>query len=279
MKECIIDGLIDTLKLMPYLLVTFLLLEFIEHKLTNKNKKVLSKNQKYGPFFGGLFGAIPQCGFSSMAANLFSARVITLGTLIAVFLSTSDEMIPIMLSEKVNIFLLLRIVLFKVFIGIIIGFIIDLFYQKNKSNNDVIKDICEHDHCGCDHDNIFISSIKHTIKISLFILCINLFINIIIYKIGEESLLKLLLHKNILSYFLSSLVGLIPNCAGSVLITELFVTRLISMGSLLSGLLTGSGLGILLLFRTNKNLKENVKVVFIIYVVGVVVGLLVDLIM
>ena len=126
MMDCIMDGLIDTLKLLPYLLVTFLVLEFIEHKLSKKNQKVLEKNKKLGPLLGGLLGALPQCGFSSMAANLFSARVITMGTLIAVFLSTSDEMLPIMLSEKTDIKLLLGIVGFKVIVGIIIGFIIDL---------------------------------------------------------------------------------------------------------------------------------------------------------
>ena len=279
MKECLIDCLIDTLKLLPYLFITFLVLELIEHKFSNKNQKILLKNKKYGPIIGGVLGALPQCGFSSMASNLFSARVITMGTLIAIFLSTSDEMLPIMISEKTNITVLLRIIAFKVVIGIIIGFIVDLLYRKKQESEKIkIKDACEHEQCNCEKHGIIISSIIHTLKIGLFILIANLLISIIIYKIGEDKVSTLLLHKNILTYFLSSLIGLIPNCAGSVIITELYLSNLISVGTLLAGLLTGSGLGILLLFKTNNNLKENISVTAIIYFVGVVLGIIVDLI-
>ena len=278
MQDCLLDGLLDTLKLLPYLLVTFLLLEFIEHKLSKKNQKALTNNKKYGPFLGGVLGALPQCGFSSMAANLFSARVITMGTLIAVFLSTSDEMLPIMISERVDIITVVKIVGFKVFVGILIGFIVDLIYRKSLTKKEDISSICEHDHCDCDHDGIIISSIKHTIKIGLFILIANLLINIIIFKVGEDNVSNLLLHGNIITYFLSSLVGLIPNCAGSVIITELYLANMITVGTMISGLLTGSGLGILLLFKTNKNLKENITVLSIIYFVGVTIGIIVDLV-
>ncbi|MBR5662519.1 MAG: arsenic efflux protein [Bacilli bacterium] len=278
MKDCLMDGLLDTVKLLPYLLITFLLLEFIEHKLSKKNQKVLSNNKKYGPFVGGIFGALPQCGFSSMAANLFSARVITMGTLIAVFLSTSDEMLPIMLSEKCSPILLFKIIGFKVLIGITIGFIIDLIYRKNNSSkNEEIKELCEHDHCGCEHDGIILSSIKHTLKIGFFILVVNLIINLIIFKVGENNLSNLLHHKNILSYFIACLIGLIPNCAGSVIITEVYLAKFITVGTMIGGLLTGSGLGILLLFKTNKNLKENLSILSIIYFTGVIIGFLIDL--
>ncbi len=279
MKEVILDALIDTLKLLPYLLITFIVLEYIEHKFSKKNKDILAKNKKYGPILGGLLGALPQCGFSSIAANLFSARVITMGTLITVFLSTSDEMLPIMISEKANILIILRIILFKLIIGIIIGFIIDLVFRKKQlKQKETIKDMCEHDHCSCDHDGIFISSLKHTIKIALFILIANLVIGFIIFKVGEDNVSNILLHKNIFVYFLSSLIGLIPNCAGSVIITELYLSKMISIGTMLAGLLTGSGIGILLLFKTNKNLKENLLILSIIYITGVFFGLIVDLI-
>ena len=278
MKYILLDALLDSLKLLPYLFITFIILEFIEHKLTKKNKKILSKTKRSGPFIGGLLGALPQCGFSSMAASLFSSRVITIGTLIAVFLSTSDEMLPIMISEKANILLVLKIVGFKIIVGMIIGFIIDLIYKNKKEEKEHIHDLCEHDHCDCEHDGIFLSSLKHTIKIALFILIANLLIGLIIFKVGEDNLSNLLLHKNILTYFLSSLIGLIPNCAGSVIITELYLSNFISIGTLLAGLLTGSGLGILLLFKTNKNLKENIMVLSIIYFVGVIVGIIVDVI-
>ena len=278
MVDCLLDGLIDTLKLLPYLLVTFLLLEFIEHKFTKKNKEILSKNKKYGPVVGGLLGALPQCGFGSMAANLFSARVITMGTLIAVFLSTSDEMLPIMISERADILVLIKILSFKVIVGIITGYVIDFIYRKKIEEKEEIKELCEHDHCSCEHDGIIISSIKHTLKIGIFILIANLLINIIIFKVGEENVSNILLHGNVLTYFLSSLVGLIPNCAGSVIITELYLSNMISVGTMLAGLLTGSGLGILLLFRTNKNLKENIIILSIIYFVGVILGIIVDLV-
>ena len=250
MKDCLLDGIIDTLKLLPYLFITFLLLEFIEHKLSKKNQKVLTDNKKYGP----------------------------LGTLIAVFLSTSDEMLPIMISEKVDVLVLIKILGFKVLVGILVGFIVDLIYRHELTKKEAISDICEHDHCDCEHDGIIISSIKHTLKIGLFILIANLLINIIIFKVGEDNVSNLLLHGNMLTYFVSSLVGLIPNCAGSVIITELYLANMITVGTMLAGLLTGSGLGILLLFKTNKSLKENLTVLFIIYFVGVIIGTIVDLV-
>ena len=276
MIDVLVDGLIDTLKLLPYLLITFLVLELLEHKLNKKNQKLLIKNQKYGPLVGGVLGALPQCGFSTMASNLFSARVITMGTLIAVFLSTSDEMLPIMISEKTDIKILLGIILFKVIIGIIIGFIIDLIYRKKEYSKE-IHDLCEHEHCHCKEKNIFLSSIVHTLKTALFVLIANLLIGIIIYKVGEDNVSNLLLNKNILTYFISSLIGLIPNCAGSVIITELYLSNLITIGTLLAGLLTGSGLGILLLFKTNKNLKENILILSTIYFIGIIIGIIVDL--
>ena len=279
MLNCIKDGLIDTLKLIPYLLITFILLEFIEHKFSKKNQKILSNNKKYGTAIGGLLGALPQCGFSTMAANMFSAKIISMGTIIAVFLSTSDEMIPIMISEKTNTMILIKIITFKIVIGIIIGFIVDLIYREKQENKkDNIQELCEHDHCHCKHDGIIISSVKHTLKTGLFILIANIIINIIIFKIGEENVSSILLHGNVITYFISSLVGLIPNCAGSVIITEMYLSNMISVGTMLAGLLTGSGLGILLLFKTNKSLKENLIILSIIYFIGVCIGFLIDLI-
>ena len=279
MKDCLMDGLIDTLKLLPYLFITFIILELLEHKLSKKNEKVLSKNRKYGVPLGGLLGALPQCGFSVVGSNLFSSRVITTGTLVAIFLSTSDEMLPIMISEHADILVLLKIIALKVIIGIAVGILVDLFLKRKEEDvNSNITDMCHDENCHCDEDGIIISSIKHTIKIGLFILIANLLINLLIYKVGEDHLSDLLLEKNILTYFLASLIGLIPNCASSVIITELYLSDLISLGTLLSGLLTGCGLGLLILFKQNKNLKENLTILSIIYIVGVVIGILVDLV-
>ncbi|MBQ9024593.1 MAG: arsenic efflux protein [Bacilli bacterium] len=277
MLDIIMDSVLDTLKILPYLLITFILLEFIEHKLSHKNKDMLSKNKKYGVIVGSILGALPQCGFSSMAAGLFSSRVITIGAIVAVFLSTSDEMLPIMISEHTNILLLLKIIGFKVLVGIIIGTLVDLIF-KRKEEHEHIHEMCEEEHCECEKDGIILSSIKHTLKIGLFILIANLLIGFLIEKIGEDKISNILLSKNIFTYFLASLVGLIPNCASSVIMTELYLSKLITVGTLLSGLLTGSGLGILLLFKTNKNIKENLLVLSIIYFTGVIVGILVDLI-
>ena len=279
MLDCLLEGLLDTLKVLPYLFIAFLILEFIEHKLSKKNNRILTKNRKYGPIVGGILGAIPQCGFSTMAASLYSSRVITMGTVIAVFLSTSDEMLPIMISEQANIGVVLKIIGFKLIVGVIVGIIVDLIYRsKSVKITEHVHHMCEEEHCDCKHDGIFLSSLKHALKIGLFILIANLAINLIIYGLGEETVTSILMHKNILTYFLARLIGLIPNCASSVIITKLYLSNLITVGTLLSGLLTGSGIGILLLFKSNKNMKENLTILSIIYFVGVILGMVVDLI-
>ena len=279
MKECLKDALFDSIKLLPYLFITFIILELLEHKLTKKNERLLAKNKKYGPIIGSLLGSLPQCGFSTMAANLFSNKVITIGSLIAVFLSTSDEMIPIMLSEKVEITLLLKIVLFKVIVAIIVGIIIDLLFKNlNDKLHENIHDMCKNDHCSCDKEGIFYGSIKHTIKIFIFILIANILINITIFYIGEDHLSNILLNKNIYTYFIASLIGIIPNCASSIIISKLYLSNLITIGNLLAGLLPGSGIGLLLLFKTNKNIKENILILSIIYFIGVFLGIIIDII-
>lgn len=276
MMDFIMDALIDSIKLLPYLFVTFVVLELMEHKMSHKSEEVLKNNKKYGPILGGILGALPQCGFSVVASNLFSGRVITIGTLVAVYLSTSDEMLPIMISNKTDINVLLGIILFKIIIGIIVGVIVDLIIKSNDKEKH-IHEMCVEEHCSCDDHGILLSSIIHTLKIGFFILIANLLINLIIFKVGEDNLSNLMINKNIFTYFIASLVGLIPNCASSVIITELFLSKIITLGTLMSGLLTGSGLGILLLFKTNKNLKENISILSIVYFTGVIIGILVDL--
>ena len=279
MLDILMDAFLDTIKLLPFLLLTFIILEFLEHKFSKKSEKILIKNQKYDVLLGGLLGGLPQCGFSSMASSLFANKVITIGTLIAIFLSTSDEMIPIMISENADVTLLLKVVLFKIVIGIIAGYIIDFVYKNKKEKlNNKIHNMCEKEKCSCEKRGIIVSSIIHALKIGLFIFIVNFVLNTLITEIGEDNLGNLLLNKNIFTYFLSSLIGLIPNCASSVIITELYLSNLITIGTLLSGLLTGSGLGILLLFKTNKNLKENIIILSIIYFIGVFIGIIVDLI-
>ena len=277
MLDIILDGVIDTIKLFPYLLVVFIILEFLEKKLDKKNEKILKKNQKFGPIIGGILGGFPQCGFGTMAASLFSNHVITMGTVISIFLATSDEMAVIMFSKNVDLFLILKIIGFKVLVGILVGFIVDIFYRK-RNHTISIHEECDHEHCGCEKDGIFLAGLKHALKIGIFILIMNLLLNGILSFVGEESIQKLLTNKNLFTYFLSSIIGLIPNCFSSILLTELYLSQLISLGVLLSGLLTGSGVGILVLFRTNKNKRENISIVSIIYLIGVFIGILVDII-
>ena len=276
MKEIIIDTIKDNLKLLPFLFLTFLFLEYLEHRVSNKSKKKLEKSGRFGPFIGGLIGAFPQCGFGVAATNLYVARIITIGTLISVYLSTSDEMLPILLSEGTNIGVIIKLITLKVVIGIIWGIIIDfIFRTKIEKNN--IHDICEEDHCDCEH-GIFKSSIKHTLNIALFIFIISFILNIIMEYYGMEKLEHIFLNNNILGSFVSSLIGLIPNCGASVVITELYLNNLLSLGSAMAGLLTGSGVALLVLFKTNHNLKDNIKIVSLVYILGVISGIIIDLI-
>ena len=275
MLDCLLDALIDSLKILPYLLVTFLLLELIEHKL--KYKKLFSKKRRFMPVVGGLLGALPQCGFSAMAANLFSSHVITIGTVMAIFLATSDEMLPIMWGKQVEPGLIFKIIGFKVLIGIAVGLIVDFAFRKRAVKSDEIEHLCKDEHCHCEKNGIFVSSLIHTLKTFLFVLAANVLIGTLIYWVGEEQVANVLMGKNVFIYLLAALVGLIPNCAGSVIITELYLTGLISFGSMMAGLLTGSGIGWLLLVKNNKNRYENGFILAIIYMVGVLAGVLFDL--
>ena len=273
MKEIIIDTLIDSLKLIPFLLITFILIELIEHKINNK--KIITSSSKLGPLWGSLLGIFPQCGFGVAITNLYVTRIVTLGTLISVYLSTSDEMLPIMLSNKVEISIIIKILLIKIFIGMFSGFIIDLMLRKKEKIE--IKKLCEHEHCHCER-SIFLSSLKHTLNITIFIIIISFLLNLGFAYLGKETIEKLFLKNNIFSPFISGLIGLIPNCGASIAITELYLNNTISFGSTITGLLTGSGVAILILFKTNKNIKENFKILFTIYGIGVLSGIVINLI-
>ena len=275
MLEVIEEAVIDSVKLVPFLFITYLIMEYIEHKTGNKTKNIIKKSGKFGPFFGSLLGIFPQCGFSVSATNLYAGRVITLGTLIAVYLSTSDEMLPIFISEAVPAITIIKILFVKFIIGMIAGFIIDALiriFNKNEKQEEKIEDLCEKEHCHCDH-GIVKSALKHTLNIFVFILIITLLINIAIYFIGEERIADFIQINPILGPAITSLIGLIPNCAASVILTQLYLEKVISASALISGLLVGAGVGLAVLFKTNKGIKENIKVIAILYVIGVISGL------
>ena len=265
MKEVILDTIIDSLKLIPFLLVAFLIIELLEHKLNNKTKHIITKSKKVGPIIGSLLGVIPQCGFSVMATNLYITRIITLGTLISIYLS------------KVEISLILKILLIKIFFGIVYGLIIDKIINKKKKDKETNYELCDEEHCDCNH-SILLSAIKHTLHITLFIFIITLIINTIFTLLGDNYLSKILLNNSILSPFITSLIGLIPNCAASVILTELYLNSTISLGALIGGLLTSSGSSLLVLIKNNKNQKENLSIILLLYALGVLSGIIIELI-
>lgn len=280
MLDILLDTIIDSLKLLPFLFLTYLLMEYLEHKMSDKTKKIIKNAGKAGPLYGSILGAFPQCGFSVAASNLYCGRVITLGTLIAIYLSTSDEMLPILISEKVALSSILVILGIKVVIGIIIGFLIDLIFRSiNKKQNaeEEIGHLCENEKCDCEHDGILKSTIKHTLNILLFIFLISLAFHLIIHFIGEENISNIILNKPIIGPIIAGVVGLIPNCASSVIITQLYLKDLLSLGAMLSGLLVNGGVGLLILFRENKNLKQNLMITGMLYSSGVISGIIIEM--
>ena len=280
MLEILEHTIEDSVKLIPFLFLTYLLMEYIEHKTKEKTKETIKKSGKFGPLIGSLLGIIPQCGFSVSATNLYAARVITLGTLISVYLSTSDEMLPIFLSEGVAIDVILKILAIKLIIGMIAGFLIDLVINlknKGKVEEEKIIDLCEKEHCHCEH-GIFKSALKHTANIFIFIFIITFVINTAIHIIGEDNIAGFMLDRPILGPIISGIIGLIPNCASSVIITQMYLENIISVGTMISGLLVGAGVGLAVLFRTNKGIKENIRITVLLYSIGVISGIILELI-
>ena len=277
--EVVWHGFIDTLKLVLMLFLTYLLMEFIEHKASDKARNIMTKAGDFGPAIGGVFGAVPQCGFSAAAANLYTGRVITIGTLIAVFLATSDEMLPIMLAGNIKISKVLLIILYKTAVGMAMGFTIDLVFKmlKIKRRDINIDEICENDECHCERGIVF-SAVHHTLSVSLFIFAVTVLINAAMFFIGYESLSSSVLSLPVISHVICAIVGLIPNCASSVALTRLAMQGVISAGAMMSGLFAGAGVGLLVLFRMNRHVKENVIVVALLAGIGLVFGLLADLV-
>ena len=322
MLHIIEHSLLDTVKLVPFLFVTYLAMEYLEHKAGEKTTHLVRKAGKWGPLIGGVAGAMPQCGFSAAASNLYAGRVISLGTLIAIYLSTSDEMLPIMISERAPMILIVQVLAMKAGIGMVAGFLIDAVMRargmhhagehnhghehhhshvevSNHAHDDYhheahdhhhdnhhhevhehhhnedyhIHEICEHDHCNCEEDGVFLSAVKHTLQITLFVLLITFALNFVLHSGGEDILATLLLDKPIIGPVIAALVGFIPNCAASVVITRLFLEGVIGMGSMMAGLLVNAGVGLVVLFRVNHHKGENLKIAGLLYIIGVVVGI------
>lgn len=281
MLDALLDALIDSLKLLPFLFITYLLMELLENKAGEKSLKIIKRSGKFGPILGGLLGIVPQCGFSAAAANLYAGRIITIGSLIAIFLSTSDEMLPILISEAAPISIIIEILLIKLLIGILSGICIDFILRKRKQKEyeeNHIHDICQDEHCHCEEEGILKSSIKHTLHIFVYILIITLIINIAIYFIGEENIAHIATNIPVLGNLIASIMGLIPNCASSVILTQLYLQNILTFGCLISGLLVNSGIGMLVLFKVNKNKKENMAILGILFIIGLISGIIIDFI-
>ena len=278
-------SIIDSLKLVPFLFLTYLAMEYLEHKAGDKVVKLVHKAGKMGPLVGGIAGAAPQCGFSAAASNLYAGRIISMGTLIAIYLSTSDEMLPILISEKQPIDMIVKLLLTKVIIGVVAGFVIDFIFSKkghdhehshDHDEHEHIHEMCEHDHCQCEK-GIFRSAVSHTLQITFFILLITFALNLVLHLVGEDVLAQLILNRPVLGPVLAGIVGLIPNCASSVAITQLYLSGALSAGAMMSGLLVGAGVGLLVLFRVNRNKKENFTIIGLLYLIGVLSGIVIEL--
>ncbi len=311
-------SLSDTLYLIPFLFVTYLLMEWLEHRTSNKTQEAIRHAGAAGPIVGALLGVVPQCGFSAVAATLYAGRVITLGTLFAVFLSTSDEMLPVFIAEQVPLPTILTIMGAKLLVGILMGFIVDAIVRlARRDKQDLrIHELCEQDKCGCthgcetceqnpqavyehfedcahgcthehhahdhahDHDHgwkgIFLSALKHTVQVTVFIFLITIVLNAVIEVVGEGALGDFMQLNPLLSILAACLVGLIPNCAASVVIADLYIKGVLGAGAMFGGLLVAAGVGLLVLLRANRPWKQNIAIIVALYAMGVVWGFVVQ---
>ncbi len=284
--SALLDALEDTLKLIPFLLVTYILMEALERKTEDKSASLLAKSGPFGPVIGALVGVVPQCGFSAAASSLYAGGLISIGTLLSVFLSTSDEMLPIFISEQVAVPTIVRILLTKAVLGLVSGLLVDLVLYFTKWKNKVVRhrihDLCEMEHCGCEEEEggiggILKSALVHTVNINVFVFLITLVLTLLVEGIGEEAIASFLSGKEIAGVLLAGLIGLIPNCAASVMITQLYLEGMLGAGQMMTGLLVGAGVGLLVLFRTNSHPKENLKITALLYAIGVFWGLVMEL--
>lgn len=278
MADILLDTVLDSIKILPFLFFTYLLMEFLEHNTGNKARERIRHAGQFGPLWGGLLGIVPQCGFSTAAASLYAGRVITVGTLLAVFLSTSDEMLPIMISEAVPLPVMAKILAAKAVIAIISGMAVEFFYVKLLKRREEEMDIhvvCEEEHCRCE-DGILKSAVKHTVKILFYILLISLVLNLVIGIIGSDTLESLFVGVPVVGELVAALVGLVPNCASSVVITQLYLDGIISAGEMMSGLLVNAGVGILVLLRLNRDRKQNAGIIAALYGIGVFWGVVIE---
>ena len=265
---------LDSLQILPFLFLTYLLMEWLEHKAGERVEKAVAKAGKAGPLFGGTLGLFPQCGFSAVMAGLFAGGVVSVGTVLAVFLATSDEMIAVFLGEGISARVIFTVLGIKLAVAVLCGFVADIFFGTHHEHVH-IEEHCREEHCGCEN-GIWRSALHHALHVFFFILVINVALGAVLECMGTERLALLLGGVPVLSQCVVALVGLIPNCGTSVAIATLYAKGLLSAGAMLSGLLTGAGAGLLVLFKTNKKLRVNLLFVGALLLIGVLVGALLD---
>lgn len=282
--DSLLDGLKDGAWSLPVLFVAYLLMELLERSQKLNEEILHGYSHKAGPLLGGLLGVVPQCGISGAAATLFSTGSVTVGTMLAVFFATSDEMLPIMLSSvadgDIRLSSILLIVLGKAALGVALGYLADLLLTKYIRSQKNIHGFCEREHCACDEEegSVFVSALKHTLKIAVMLIAVNVILNFVLGVIGVERLSGSVLNRPFIGEILLALVGLIPNCSVSVVITESYLSGLIGLGGLFAGLLSNAGIGLLVLFRTNKNLKENLVITSTLYGLSAAAGIVITLV-
>ena len=286
--DILLDALIDTAKLLPLLFAAYLLLEYLEHRSSSKLANFLT-NGKFGVPGGAVLGCIPQCGMSVAVSHLFSAGAVGVGTLVAVFISCSDEAIPVLLADFSHLGAVVPLILSKVAFAVVAGYLFDLIFRKHKfggghHEHEHDCDECDkieeahHHHCGekCD-SNVFLSALKRSAQVVIFIFIVNIIMGLLVHFIGEDTIASFAQKNKLLQPLFAGLVGLIPNCAGSVILTELYINGSIGFGAVFAGLSVGSGLGYIALFKANKHIKENLIIVAYTYVLSVGVGTLIQL--
>ena len=277
--EVLTDTLLDCIKMLPFLLAAFFILELLEHYSGDKMNRALGKVGKAGPAVGALLGCIPQCGFSVVAANLYSGGVITMGTLLAVFLATSDEALLILMGHPGQGGSIFTILAVKVVIAVLAGYLIDLVFLPAKRKKKEMDQICTD--CGC-HDHrkgsVARAALNHTARIFLYLLVFTLILNLAIQVLGVERISSYLLGDSLFQPLIAGVIGMIPNCAASVILTELYLSGAISFASVISGLCTGAGIGLAVLFKMNRNKKENFKILGLLYAVSAAAGILLEIV-
>lgn len=272
MKEILVDALLDSLKTLPFLFGAYLLIEFLEHRASHKLTGALARLGPLGPVGGAALGCVPQCGFSVAAANFYAGRLISPGTLLAVFLATSDEALPILLSRPQALGILWRLLGVKLIAAAIAGLAVDALGSRFFRQGEPFHQLCQD--CGCEGEGMIRPALKHTGQIFLFMLLVNLGLNCAIQLVGEESISRLLLSGSVFQPLLAGLIGFIPNCAASVILMELYLSGSMSFGALVAGLCTGAGIGLAVLFRVNPNARENGCILGLLYAAGVITGML-----